>query len=119
MFRRGIGDAGKVFNADSVSAHFVTPTLFLPLYITPGILAVLSPPLFLASRLLLLRTYLSITTTWYVSRGRAPLPIPQSFDATSSSLSAPLPPQRESTIPGSDRVPALWPGEVFCAGGNP
>lgn len=116
---RGNGGAGKEINADFFAAHFATSTLFLPLFIIPGTSPMLSPPLSLANRLLLLRTYLSVNTAWYISRGRSSLPIADFFDATSSYLSAPLPPQRKSTVPLEERAPAFWPGEVLKSGGNP
>ncbi|KAK1216322.1 hypothetical protein PQX77_021059 [Marasmius sp. AFHP31] len=52
---------GKQFNADFYSMHLVTSSLFLP-----PLLAALSPP----NKILLLRTYFSVSLVWWLARGK-------------------------------------------------
>jgi Questin oxidase-like len=77
------------------SVHLVTSSIFLLTVVlrsehTPY------PPVALSSRLTLLKAYLAICAAWYISKGNAPLPIKDFYDATSDRLAmppaAPVPP---------------------------
>jgi hypothetical protein len=77
---------------DPHSMHLVTSSLFLPSYIAH---------LTLASQEILLRSYLLVSLTWWVSRGRPDLNINAFFELTSThpTPSGPLPTPDKSALP--------------------
>ncbi|KAF8261336.1 hypothetical protein EI94DRAFT_1810435 [Lactarius quietus] len=88
---RGTEERG--FNADFFVAHLVTSAAFLPKIVLKDESS--SAPcdssttgLSFASRLLLLQTYLSVSTTMYIMRGRHTLPIAEFYAATDAQVSA-------------------------------
>ncbi|KAI0262054.1 hypothetical protein BC834DRAFT_407294 [Gloeopeniophorella convolvens] len=85
------GDAGRVFNADFFTMHLVTSAIFLLTLIPPSAPGSPYPGLPLASRVLLLQSYATVSVAWYISRGNAsaPLPIADFYAATEAQLAAP------------------------------
>ncbi|KAF8231824.1 hypothetical protein L208DRAFT_1398318 [Tricholoma matsutake] len=71
----GIGgwQKGQPFNADFFIMHIVTSSIFLPSFV-----AYLTP----SSQELLLRSYLFVSLTWWIARGRPSLNIAQFFAST-------------------------------------
>ncbi|TFY82506.1 hypothetical protein EWM64_g1509 [Hericium alpestre] len=88
----GIEPAREI-NADFFIMHIVTSALFLPSFLLPDSPTALTPPLSLTNRFLLLRTFVSVSIGWYISRGRPALPIVSFYAATEKHLSVPSPPQ--------------------------
>ncbi|KAH9994340.1 hypothetical protein BJV74DRAFT_915329 [Russula compacta] len=79
------GDTGRAIDADFYVMHLVTSSIFLLVVVLPG--GDSEPPrqlLPLKQRRLLLRTYLAVCASIYISRGRArtALPIAEFYDAT-------------------------------------
>lgn len=76
------------------SAHLVTSSLFMPGFILKDEASSPSSPfkpgaLPFANRLLLLQTYLAVSTAWNVSRGNHALPIADFYSATDAKQLAP------------------------------
>ncbi|RDX50762.1 hypothetical protein OH76DRAFT_440647 [Lentinus brumalis] len=86
----------KQFNADFFYMHLVTSSIFLP-----SLVAYLSP----RSAVILLRSYFAISLSWYIARGRAPLPIGAFYEDVTA---WPVPPA-SPTNPGKD---TLTPGDA-------
>jgi hypothetical protein len=92
--------------------HFVTSSIFIPtLALPPGrtLAQTISPPLPLASRLQLVRTYLSSCAMWYLARYRptaSKLSIAEFYAATSSKLSPP--PAAHAYAPGQAPRRDFW-----------
>ncbi|KAF8259805.1 hypothetical protein EI94DRAFT_1706802 [Lactarius quietus] len=87
------GTEGRGFNADFFVAHLVTSAAFLPKIVLKDESSSAScdsstTGLSFASRLLLLQTYLSVSTTMYIMRGRHTLPIVEFYAATDAQVSA-------------------------------
>jgi hypothetical protein len=100
------GDRGRAFNADFVVAHLVTSSIFLLTLVLRSDNSPY-PPLSLASRLKLLKTYLSACAGFYIGRGNGSLPIEEFYTATNDRLTAP------PAVPGppdAKRQPLSAPG---------
>jgi hypothetical protein len=88
------------------SAHIVTSALFLLTLVLPSGNSPY-PPVTLANRVMLLKTYLSTCAAWYISQGNGPTPIEEFYAATSDRLTAP------PAVPGppdAKRKPLSAPG---------
>ncbi|KZV76470.1 hypothetical protein PENSPDRAFT_680138 [Peniophora sp. CONT] len=107
----------RVFNACFATMHFVTSANFIPTFsLRPGHTRVqtLQPPLPLASRLLLVRAYVSVALIWFTAR---PLPtmqalttaIPELYAATDALLSPPAP--AHAYAPGETPKRDFWSHE--------
>lgn len=104
-----------------LSAHLVTSALFLPkLVLNEGESSSVSnlphaPGLSFASRLLLLQTYLAVSTAWYVMRGNNhALPIADFYAATDAHLYAPA----KTAVAGAGWTQApgsAWPRVIQSA----
>ncbi|KAI0262047.1 hypothetical protein BC834DRAFT_845236 [Gloeopeniophorella convolvens] len=77
------GDSGRVTNTDFFLMHLVTSALFLP---TLVLNEAPSSALPFASRLLLLQTFLGVSTAWQIARGNHPLTIVPFYAATPAQL---------------------------------
>ncbi|KAI0300669.1 hypothetical protein B0F90DRAFT_1668214 [Multifurca ochricompacta] len=77
-------NAGKAIDADFYVMHLVTSSIFLLTLILPSASTPSPTLLLLRQRLVLLRTYLAVSVSVYISRGRAqtPLPIEEFYVAT-------------------------------------
>ncbi|KAF8262311.1 hypothetical protein EI94DRAFT_1602907 [Lactarius quietus] len=100
------GDRGRAFNADFFVAHLVTSSVFLLTLVlrsdnTPY------PPQPLATRVMLLKAYLSTCAGFYISRGNGPLPVKEFYAATNDCLTAP---PAVPGPPGAKRQPLTAPG---------
>lgn len=81
--------------------HLVTSSIFLP-----SLVAYLSP----RSAVILLRSYFAVTLSWYIARGRAPLPIRAFYEnATACPVSPgnPTNPVKDTLTP-KDAAPNPW-----------
>ncbi|KAF9263179.1 hypothetical protein L218DRAFT_902653 [Marasmius fiardii PR-910] len=86
---------GGEFNADFLSMHFVTSSLFLP-----SLIQYLSVP----SQILLLRAHFAICLTWWVAIGKPYLDIPAFFaaDTANPGPSGPHPTVNSRALPSPD-----------------
>ncbi|EMD35787.1 hypothetical protein CERSUDRAFT_115740 [Gelatoporia subvermispora B] len=114
---RSAAPTGK-FNADFFLMHLVTSSIFLP-----SLVAYLSPE----STFLLLRTYLTVSLTWWVARGRPALPIKEFFTNTTAMPRQPGEPHNtpaQKALTPAEPAPNPWlpiiqttlvhPGEHLC-----
>ncbi|OCH89958.1 hypothetical protein OBBRIDRAFT_793774 [Obba rivulosa] len=114
---RGASPTDK-FNADFFLMHLVTSAVFLP-----SLVAYLSPE----STYLLLRTYLTVSLSWWIARGRPALPIRDFFASTTAMPRPPGEPHStpaKKTLTPEDPAPNPWlgiiqttlvhPGEHVC-----
>lgn len=88
------------------SAHLVTSSIFLLTLVLRSHNSPY-PPLSFASRLKLLKTYLSASAGFYIGRGNGPLPIEEFYTVTNDRLTAP------PAVPGppdAKRQPLSAPG---------
>ncbi|KAI0312661.1 hypothetical protein OF83DRAFT_1086870 [Amylostereum chailletii] len=104
----------RVFNADFFSAHYITSGIFiLSMCLPESKPGYLSPPLPLRSRILLVRGYLAVTATWYISQGRVHLPIAEFYAATEKYVHGPLPP-----VQSEQKGQFFTPGVPYAAPGS-
>ncbi|KZV76471.1 hypothetical protein PENSPDRAFT_731080 [Peniophora sp. CONT] len=107
----------RVFNACFITMHFVTSANFLPTFALRSDRTraqTLQPPLPLASRLLLVRAFLSVVLLWFIGR---PMPtveaftaaIPELYAATDALLSPPAP--AHASAPGETPKRDFWSHE--------
>ncbi|KAF8264655.1 hypothetical protein EI94DRAFT_1703062 [Lactarius quietus] len=108
------GDRGRAFNADffvwaQLRAHLVMSSVFLiTLVLRSDHSPYPRPPL--ASRVMLLKAYLSTCAGFYLSRGNGPLPVEEFYAATNDRLTAP---PAVPGPPGAKRQPLSSPGGAW------
>ncbi|KAI0262052.1 hypothetical protein BC834DRAFT_892812 [Gloeopeniophorella convolvens] len=109
------GDTGRGINADLYVMHLVTSSIFLLTLVMPGSS---SQQLSLEQRLLLLRTYLAVSTATYISRGcaKSPLSINAFYAATQIYLQRPL---SSASNPTPDKREDPWLPIISTAVAHP
>ncbi|KAA1473981.1 hypothetical protein DENSPDRAFT_823618 [Dentipellis sp. KUC8613] len=115
---------GQNINADFYMMHLVTSAHFLPNFaLLPSASnpAALNPPLSLANRLLLVRTYFAQSVGWYIARGRPALPLADFYAATSKYVASPIPPpsKREKGDVKEGTIAMMSFKSALEAGSNP
>ncbi|TFY61421.1 hypothetical protein EVG20_g7066 [Dentipellis fragilis] len=115
---------GQNINADFYMMHLVTSAHFLPNFaLLPSASnpATVNPPLSLANRLLLVRTYFAQSIGWYIARGRPALPLAEFYAATANHVASPIPPpsKREKGDVKEGTIAMMSFKSALEAGSNP